>query len=256
MPPSVRKYPPGADRRSTLNGWEWREEDGLQVATCVPFGAGTPFVHGFSGRRFDRAGLLAVMGTRDAELAEVRQVHGSLVVAADEVTRETEADGIVLTADSRVVAGVRTADCVPLLLIDAAGSAAAAVHAGWRGTAAGIAGAAVARLTALGCRPRGLRAALGPAIGGCCYRVGEDVAEAVAGASRGTDGIILRDRSGTRLDLRAALTAQLVSAGIPAGRIHAAPWCSACDPARFDSFRRDGGAAGRMLAVVGRARRP
>ncbi len=186
----------------------------------------------------------------------LRQVHGRRVLRLDRVTPGERADGTVWRDGDPVepVAAVRTADCVPLLLGEREGRAAAAVHAGWRGTAAGIARAAVELLAGLGVGPERLVAALGPAIGGCCYEVGAEVAEAIVRASgeaalapgRGPGG-------GPRVDLRAANRLQLESAGVPASAIHDHPGCTACRGDLFFSHRAEGARAGRMLAVIGPA---
>ncbi len=94
-----------------------------------------------------------------------------------------EADG-VMTDEHGVALVVQVADCVPLLMADPRTGAVAAVHAGWRGTAANIAAAAVRRLQQqYGCRPEDLVAAIGPCIGACCYQVGPEVREAFTSAS-------------------------------------------------------------------------
>ena len=119
---------------------------------------------------------------------------------------------------------MRTADCVPLLLADRAARAVAAVHAGWRGVAAGVVGRAVEALTAVGVEPHGLVAAIGPAIGVCCYRVGAEVLRPVAqAAGTGPEAVSRSDDRGFRLDLARAVSFQLERAGVPAAAIHPAP---------------------------------
>jgi YfiH family protein len=128
----------------------------------------------------------------------------------------------------------------------------AAVHAGWRGAAAAIAAAAVAWLDSRGVPPAGLIAAIGPAIGRCCYEVGRDVAIAVANATGVAEEELARS-SGERvhLDLRRAAALQLRRAGVPEFAIHTAPWCTACRPDLFFSYRAEGGSTGRMMACIG-----
>lgn len=180
----------------------------------------------------------------------LRQVHGRAVAfASGGAPAPPEADAAIwLGADgpSRAPA-VRTADCVPLLLADRGGRAVAAVHAGWRGTAAGIAGEVVRALAERGIDPAGLIAALGPAILACCYEVGPEVLAAVAAA---TGDRVRRDRPGP-LDLHASNRRQLEAAGVPGEAIHAAPWCTRCRGDLFFSFRREGAGAGRQMAAIG-----
>ena len=137
----------------------------------------------------------------------------------------------------------RTADCVPLLLADPVRHLVAAVHAGWRGTAAGISRKTVETLCGeWGSNPADLQAVIGPCIGSCCFEVGEEVASQFPGHL---------DRSAPRphVDLVAANRQQLIAAGVPRAMIESLDFCTVCDPDRFHSFRRDGG-PGRMIAAI------
>jgi YfiH family protein len=146
-----------------------------------------------------------------------------------------------------------TADCVPILIAHRGGRAVAAVHAGWRGTALGIAGAAVGALARAGIEPAELVAAVGPAILACCYEVESAVLVRVATASGGESGLMApSDRPGrVLLDLHEANRRQLVQSGLNPLEIHLAPWCTHCRGDLFFSHRRERGAAGRQMAVVG-----
>ena len=152
------------------------------------------------------------------------------------------------------VPAVRSADCVPMLLADRTGAAIAAVHGGWRGAAAGIARSAVEALARLGVAPADLWVALGPSIGPCCYRVGIEVARAVARAGGVREGAISTRGKGKQrlLDLHGAHRLQLEEAGIRGSSIFSAPWCTACYPGLFFSYRRDGAYGGRLMACIGR----
>ena len=125
----------------------------------------------------------------------------------------------------------------------------AAAHAGWRGTAAGVAARAVEALAARGSRPEDLVAALGPAVGACCYEVGEELREAF-----GPSGAAFF-RPGTRgrphLDVRAANVRQLLDAGLRPDAVHHVADCTRCRADLYHSYRRDGRAAGRMISFVG-----
>jgi len=194
----------------------------------------------------------------------LRQVHGSRLL---DLTRRSgptgvsgaegeppAADGtIALRGESALaVPAVRTADCVAVLLADREGRSVAAVHAGWRGAAAGIVGCAVDRLRERGVASRTLRAALGPAVGPCCYAVGPEVVEAVSRASGAApERLTRREDDRTMLDLAGALRLQLLGAGLVGGAISISPWCTSCRGDLFFSYRRDGHMAGRMMAVIG-----
>jgi len=165
-----------------------------------------------------------------------------------------EADGAWDRVERRRAAylAVRTADCVPILLAARDGSLVAAVHAGWRGTVQRIVERAICLLEEQGCPPGGLVAASGPSIGACCYPVSPDVATAVADACGVPVETIARTEPGqVRLDLQAANREQMLAAGIPENSIHQAPWCTACAADLFFSYRREGGAAGRQLSLIG-----
>ena len=181
------------------------------------------------------------------------QVHGTRVLdvppdVAPEALAAEEADALVSTRPGRAVA-VRTADCVPLLLADASGRVAAAVHAGWRGTAAGIAAAVVAHLERVhGVSAERLRAAIGPSIRVESFEVGEEVAAAFP------DWAVRRDL-GPRphVDLVEANRRALRAAGVPV--VDVVGGDTFAEPGRYFSYRRDGPAAGRHLSFVAPASR-
>lgn len=194
------------------------------------------------------------------------QVHGARVARVDDVRvpeapaearpwtlRLPRADGFV-TATAGILLTVGVADCVPALVVAPAERAAALVHAGWRGVAGEILPRAVEILTAThGADPATLQAYWGPAIGACCYPVGEEVVEAVRATSAGGDVEAWLTRAGgeTRVDLRAALSRQAAAAGLDPARVRASERCTACEEALFHSYRAAAGGGGRMLFYAG-----
>jgi YfiH family protein len=193
--------------------------------------------------------LAEEVGFVAADLRLVDQVHGARVLLAEgppgAARGGDEADAIVLGRGA--VGGVRVADCVPVLVGDLFSGRSAAIHAGWRGIVAGVIGAALA---ALGDSRRARVAALGPCIGPCCFEVGLDVSERIAAAVG--DPAVVVDRSGDKahVDLRLAARAQLRLHGFGAFDAEDVGGCTKCDRERFFSFRRDGEASGRHLAVI------
>lgn len=176
----------------------------------------------------------------------LKQVHSARIVDAGQWREGVEADGLT-AAVAGIRLAVRTADCVPLLLCDPVRRAVAAVHAGWRGAAQQIAVQAVRALEQrYGSRPQDVLAALGPAIGGCCYEVGPEVAAQFQQwfPERGDLG------RRTRIDLRLALARQLAAAGLHPSRIDVAEACTCCGGPEFHSWRRDGPRAGRMISFI------
>ena len=179
----------------------------------------------------------------------MRQVHGATVHAAP-WTGLPEGDAAVAVAPGDLL-GIETADCLPVLLVDRHRRAVAAAHAGWRGTAAGVARVALDRLLAGGSRPADILAALGPAIGPCCYEVGDELRREFPG---GDSFFRPGPRGKPHLDVRAANRAQLTSAGLAAGNIHSIDDCTRCRADLYPSYRRDGRGAGRMVSYIGFAR--
>ena len=173
---------------------------------------------------------------------KLRQVHGAGVVGVAVPGEHGEGDALI-TAAPDVWLEVRTADCVPLLLADPVRRVVAAVHAGWRGTAASIGRITVEGLCAKwGSKPGDLHVAIGPCIGPCCFAVGEDVASQFPGhlsQSAPTPHVHLVD----------ANRQQLIAAGVRSAMIESLDLCTVCDPVRFHSFRRNRG-PGRMIAAI------
>jgi len=193
--------------------------------------------------------LADAVGYAPERLFVVSQVHGNAVVSVrgddrPEEVRARSADALV-AGEAGSAVGVRTADCVPVLLANPRAGTVAAVHAGWRGVVAGVVREAIAAMgEADGSE---LLAAVGPSIGPCCFEVGDEVAAALGQAAG--DGIVLRrGNEKPHVDLWRAVEHQLRAAGVAAVDMLGA--CTLCDPGRFFSYRRDGKASGRMLSVI------
>lgn len=243
------------------------------------------FAHGFATRRggvsappFDSMNLARVGGDRleDVEenhrrlaaeagydvtrLAEVTQVHGARVVDADAFfdgladLRREEADALIASRAGLAV-GVRTADCVPILVADPRSGAVAAVHAGWRGAVANIVGQAVDAMIARdpAVSPSRLVAAIGPHIRGASFEVGDEVVAAVREAMRvagGSEEGLVLEGSRPHVELSCLIRAQLRARGIAEAHIEDVAGDTFAEPARFHSYRRDGASSGRMLSVI------
>jgi YfiH family protein len=187
----------------------------------------------------NRARVAAAVGVPRERFLYGRQVHGARVRRATAPGPVAEEDGQATTL-SDAAPLVFTADCLPVML--AAPGAVAALHAGWRGLAAGVLEEGVAALRELGA-DGSIGAAIGPGAGGCCYEVGEEVHAAFAdhGARRGE----------RNLDLKAVARTRLEAAGV--GEIHDVGLCTMCAPDLFFSHRRDRGVTGRQAGMVRRA---
>jgi YfiH family protein len=239
----------------------WTQEPWGRALRCTRL----PAAHLFTSRDVilradDRewAAVAAGFGVDPAQVLLVRQVHGVQVAIARHGRTggwpRPEADAIV-TDDPAVVIGVRVADCAPVLLFDPVTRAAGAVHAGWRGTAAGAAAAGVrAMQDAFGARPVDLIAAIGPCLGACCGEVGPDVLAAFRAGGAGDESMRawFTPGEGDRsfLDLERANRDQLERVGLDPARIFASGLCTKTHQDRLHSYRAAREHAGRMLGAI------
>jgi len=252
----------------------WADTPSGPVLKCRPLERITP--HLFTTRQLPlssagdwrRAGAL-LGATRHVTL---NQVHGRDVITVRRGVAlppdRQDADALV-SNDPDVAIAVRAADCVPLLIADSKTGAVAAVHAGWRGTAAGAATAALEALTReFGSRPDEVTVAIGPSIGPCCYEVGSELVDAFAAAGHarhlvdrwfrvGNRGSGIRDRApGGRergrlsLDVAGANRDQLILAGVPEQNIYDCGLCTAMHLDVLTSYRAEREEAGRIAGVI------
>lgn len=191
-----------------------------------------------------------------------RQVHGNYAYTVTQADAEAaqygrverEADALV-TDLKFVPLVIFAADCVPILLCDQVRGVIAAVHAGWRGTAADIVGSAVSAMRALGSDPGDIRAAIGPAISKCCYETGADVPEAI-GAMPGLDAGDFAEASGSAenkffVDLKGVNRSRLIYYGVAAENIFVSQECTYCtDENKYWSHRRSGNLRGCQAAII------
>ncbi len=195
--------------------------------------------HGFGTRRSEEVEV--------PDLALMTQVHGNTVLRVPPLDPNVRADAL-WTDQPGLAVGIRTADCVPVLLVDSGRRAVAAIHAGWRGSAARVCELAVLELArSIEQDPAEIIAAVGPHVGPCCYEVDRPVREAVAedtGFSLSTRG-----KDYYMLDLFALNRLQLLRAGLRPERILRVGGCSSCDSTLCASYRRDGSGA-RMVHFV------
>ncbi len=177
----------------------------------------------------------------------MKQVHGAEVRQAPWEGRP-QGDAALASAPGLLL-GIETADCLPLLLVDPERRVVAAAHAGWRGTAQGVARAAIGALVAMGSRPADLLAALGPANDVCCYEVDDELREHF-----GAEAAHLfkpGPRAKPHLDVRLANVRQLLDAGLVPDRIHHVKECTFHQPDLYHSYRREGPDGGRMISWIG-----
>lgn len=266
----------------TETGFFWRERNGVKVLVCRPLEE-AGFVNGFSTRlggvsafpegdlnlagydedtadniEENRRRFLGVFDSK-FKLTTVWQVHGDTIKivrdAADAADTNERADAVISDL-AGMLASVKTADCVPVLIADPVTGSYATVHAGWRGTAGSIVSKAVRKMSDIyGARPKDLIAAIGPAAICRNYEIGQDVIDAFSGFED-SDRYFTPTRSGHALvDLIAANHDQLIGTGIARNKIFISPFCTMANTDLFFSYRiekKKYGKTGRLLSVIGR----
>ena len=202
--------------------------------------------------------LCALMGAGIDDAAVTKQVHGTVVRTVTKADRHVcmsavpyEADGLV-TAERGLPLMCFTADCVPVLLCDAEAGAVAAVHCGWRSSAGDILKNAVEAMTALGAQTGRICAALGPAIGACCFETDDDVPDALGVLLGGdTEGLFVRRADGkTMVDLRSANRRRLLQLGLRPEHVDVSDECTFCSHDKYWSHRYTAGRRGSQAAVI------
>lgn len=221
-------------------------------------------VHGFGDARWSEAGFLAFAEERRMTPVIMRQLHSDIVHRIDAPPAARLEGDALMTDVPGLLLVIRTADCLPALLVDEARGAVAAVHCGWRGTERRILEKAVRSMgEAYGSEPAGLKAALGPCIGAACYEVGSEVREAFLRAGFPPAVLVKRgDMPGVRvpelrekylLDLRAANAWLLEGLGLSKAHIfNPGAVCTHCEP-RLLSYRRHPAETRRMYNFIGLA---
>lgn len=244
-----------------VGGIEWIEERVGETFVFRPTPLPPGLLVAFSGRGTAPEGIRSptsylarrfavVLGFPEIPIVRATQVHGITAARVrnappGRTVEDAGACDILVTPLSSVALVVQTADCVPIVLAGA--RSIGVIHAGWRGAASNAAAAGVAALAEPGARPSTLHAFLGPSIRACCYEVGSEVAERF-------DGRFVRRSPNGRfhLDLAAVALSQLESAGVSPRNVSTHPGCTRCGGEKFASYRRDGEASGRMIALAAR----
>jgi YfiH family protein len=240
--------------------------------------------------------FLKALGAANFALASVHQIHSAEIFVVQnagghlnylpsgyplsfQMDERPFSGDALLTASPGILLAIRTADCIPILLVDPRLRIVGAIHAGWRGALKRIVEKTVGEMRRIfGSRPQDLFAALGPSIRACCYEVGDEVVDAFGGAfvegesffrktsgsgeghamvsgmsflSMAPPGHTPLQGSHSSLDLVAAVKNQLKSARVPRTHIQTADFCTSCRTDLFFSYRKEGRRTGRMMAVIG-----
>jgi polyphenol oxidase len=280
--------------------WTQRIRRGLRIVQVLALAKLPWLVHGFSTRvggvsklngkrvlnvgftewdarenvKENRRRLQAAIGAQNFKLVSLLQFHSDAILHFEAAPTEPSRGDAAVTKSANLLLAVQTADCVPILLVDPKNRAVAAVHAGWRGTLARIVEKAIGRMQMqFDSQAADLLVAIGPAIGGCCYEVGTEVAAAFNGQFANAAEFFDELRTGDEpnplqwlnmmppghqpppkkvlLDLKKANRLQLEAVGVPAGNIFVSDLCTGCRRDLLFSYRKEGAQSGRMMAVVG-----
>ena len=281
--------------------WSLRTAHSIQILELAPFKKFPWLLHGFSTRPGgasvlasgghvlnlgftdwdtreavlkNRHTFQSAIGVTGSTLVPLKQFHSSVVRLFQAPPADPCRGDASLTNASGLLLGVQTADCVPILLVDPKNRAVAAIHAGWRGTLARIAQKTVGEMRMrFGSKPADILAALGPAIGSCCYEVGTELVTEFTSQFASAEEYFDELRTGeepnplqwlnmmppghqpppknVRLDLRKANCAQLLAAGLNDSSIFVSDVCTACHTDLFFSYRKESAASGRLLAAIG-----
>lgn len=271
-----------------MDNFRFHNSGGLELLICEPLEA-AGFLHAFTTRAGgvsplpesslnlgtytedsrdnileNRRRLRVALGAASWPLVTVRQIHSAIVCRVDSplvAAEEATADALIGQQAGMLLA-VQTADCLPILLADRRTGAFAAVHAGWRGTLGGIVARTVEQMQqAFQSQPADLIAAIGPAIGTCCFEVGLEVVALFSEAWPDTQGLVSPPRSGrstekAHFNLALANRQQLRHAGLADSSIFASRLCTICHNDRFFSYRFELGAerpVGRLMGVIGQS---
>ena len=204
----------------------------------------------------NRRRMLSALGLKNAEIVSLNQIHSSRIhvveSAGSQEMEKCEGDGLITNIEN-VALAIKTADCFPVLIVDPIHKAIGAVHSGWRGTLARVLPGAIDEMVRrYHSDPARLMAALGPGIRECCFEVGEDVARMFTEAY--SEESTVRPQSGVPgkylVNLSGVLKTQLTQSGVPMENQHDSGMCTCCNTREFFSWRAQGAAAGRMIAVI------
>jgi hypothetical protein len=287
-------------RKAGSSQWTQRVQRATRILQATPLAKLPWLVHGFSTRvggvsklegkrvlnlgftewdspdnvKENRRRLQAAVGAPDFKLISLLQFHSDAIAHFEAASTEPSRADASVTQIPGLLLAVQTADCVPILLVDVKNRVVATVHAGWRGTLARIVEKAIGRMQMqFDSQAADLLAAIGPAIGGCCYEVGTEVAAAFSGQFPNAAEFFDELRTGDEpnpfqwlnmmppghqpppkkvlLDLPKANRLQLEAAGVAAANISVSDLCTGCNRDLLFSYRKEGAQTGRMMAVIG-----
>ncbi len=187
----------------------------------------------------------------ERDLISPSQTHSTNIAFAKEsITEYPDTDSLILT-NSKQAVYLNFADCVPVILYDKKNNIGAVAHAGWRGTVGQIVQKTIIKMIEYkDTKPENIYAVIGPAIGACCYNVGEEVVEGVKNSVKDYTKLFRYDGENTYVDLKLTNQQQLLEIGVPEKNIDICPYCTSCNNNLFFSYRKENGTTSRHSAVI------
>jgi YfiH family protein len=210
-------------------------------------------IHGFGNRDMTEDDLNAMSNMKRLTPVRLKQIHSDIIHPLFGAPQHELSGDALLTDCPGLLLLIKTADCLPVLILSERSRTIAAVHCGWKGTSLGLVAKTVRKMDLMyGCDPASLQAAFGPSIGLDCYEVGEEVR--LSFGRTGHDSSVFKPHPLRKdkylFDLRQANRLQLLSCGVRNEKIYSVPHCTRCD-VKFYSYRRDSQSSGRMLNFIG-----
>ncbi len=210
-------------------------------------------VHGFGTKKWKDSDFGKRPEWAGFRLLFLNQIHSSIIRFIDRLPEKRSRGDAMITDIPEILLVIKTADCLPVLVVDEARKIIAAVHCGWKGTSKRMIQKAIHVMAGhYKCRPSSLLVALGPCIGSECYEVGEDVIQSFKRGGLSSDFFRAHPTQKKKyfFDLKGENISQMMSLGIEKKNIYCADGCTLCDES-FPSYRRDRDKAGRMLSFIG-----
>jgi YfiH family protein len=210
-------------------------------------------VHGFGAGKWKDADFRKPPEWSGFSLLFLNQVHSDTIRFIDRIPEKTLSGDAMVTNIPGLLLIIRTADCLPVLIVDESQKVITAVHCGWRGTSKRVVHKAIQGMVdRYGCHASSFLVALGPCIGSECYEVGEDVLQAFEKEGLSTESFRAHPSKKKKylFDLKGENLSQMMSLGIEKENIHCADGCTHCDES-LPSYRRDRDKSGRMLSFIG-----
>jgi YfiH family protein len=221
-------------------------------------------IHGFSTKKFgdcdplnksnwqNISQFLTTLGLKRENLVLMEQVHGRKIKKVGKKDRGRIIPGVdgLVTSEKGLILGIKTADCLPILLVDSRAKIIGAVHAGWQGVFKKIPQKMIELMIKLGSLPEDILVAIGPYIRSCCYNISVQREKRFEKEFGSPKGMIIKRRDKTNLDLSVPTVIQLIHSGVLKKNIDLTDLCTACREKEFFSYRREGEKSGRMLSVI------